>query len=346
MKSRQKIIYIFVAFIAILFIGVIGYGQLLHVSFIDALYMTVITISTVGYKEITVMTPEAKVFSIIIIFLGLSFVGYLFTNIATFLVDGNMNEIFQRRRLKNKMNTLTNHCILCGAGETGANVIRQFEKSKVPFIVIDNNRERVNELMKRDVMTIFGDATDEDILIEAGIMKARGMICSLSSDADNVFTVLTSRFLNKKLYIISRAIEDHSHEKLLRAGANRTISPNEIGGRRMAAIMLRPTVISFLDMITHVGDVVLDLEDVVIFAGSELIGKALKTAKIPDKTGLVILALQDKNASQMSFNPGPNEVLKAGDSMIVLGTNEQVNKLKELACDNGERDSRHTIPDI
>lgn len=346
MKSRQKIIYIFVAFIAILFIGVIGYGQLLHVSFIDALYMTVITISTVGYKEITVMTPEAKLFSIIIIFLGLSFVGYLFTNIATFLVDGNMNEIFQRRRLKNKMNTLTNHCILCGAGETGANVIRQFEKSKVPFIVIDNNRERVNELLKRDVMTLFGDATDEDILLEAGIMKARGMICSLSSDADNVFTVLTSRFLNKNLYIISRAIEDHSHEKLLRAGANRTISPNEIGGRRMAAIMLRPTVISFLDMITHVGDVVLDLEDVVIFAGSELIGKALKTAKIPDKTGLVILALQDKNASQMSFNPGPNEILKAGDSMIVLGTNEQVNKLKELACDNGKRDSRHTIPDI
>jgi len=319
---------------------------LLQASFLDALYMTVITISTVGYKEISVMTPEAKMFFIVVIFLGLSFVGYIFTNIASFLLEGNIKEIVHMRRLKNKMNTLSNHCILCGAGETGANVIRQFEKSNVPFVVIDNNRERVDELIKRDVMTIFGDATDEETLLEAGIMKARGMICSLSNDADNVFTVLTSRFLNKNLYIISRAIEDHASEKLMRAGANRTISPNEIGGRRMAAIMLRPTVISFLDMITHVGDVVLDLEDVVIFGGSELIGKSLKDARIPDKTGLVVLALQEKNAKKMSFNPGPDEILREGDSMIVLGTNEQVKKLKELACDHGDRDSHHKIPDV
>ncbi len=340
MKDQHKLIVISISFIMIIVIGVIGYSLLLQVSFVDALYMTVITISTVGYKEIADMTPEAKLFSIVIIFLGISFVGYLFTSAATFFMDGNMKEIMRKRRLKIKMKSLENHYIICGAGETGANVIRQFEKSKVSFIVIDNNRERVSELLERGVMTLYGDATDEKTLIEAGITKAHGMICSLSTDADNVFTTLTSRYLNKDLYIISRAIEDHAHEKLIRAGADRTISPNEIGGRRMAALMLRPSVISFLDMITHVGDVVLDLEDVVVFTNSTLVNQSLRSARIPEKTGLIILALKKDNSDRMTLNPGPEEVLESGDSMIVLGTSEQVNALKALAIDTGERHRR------
>jgi voltage-gated potassium channel len=284
------------------------------------------------------MTPEAKLFSIIIIFLGLSFVGYLFTSIASFFVEGDMRGILRRRRLKNAMDALSGHYIICGAGETGENVIRQFERSKAPFLVIDNNAERIHLLLERNVMALHGDATVETVLIEAGIKRARGLICALSTDADNVFTVLTSRYLNPDLYIISRAIEDHAHEKLTRAGADRTISPNEIGGRRMAALMLRPTVISFLDMITHVGDVVLDLEDVVLFPGSPLIGQTLMSARIPEKTGLIILAIQKKPAGRMIFNPGPDEKLMVGDSMVVLGTREQIDRLTALAIDSGERE--------
>ncbi len=258
-NDNKKLLTIAIAFVLIVLLGVFGYSRLLHVSLLDALYMTIITISTVGYKEIADMTPEAKLFSILIIFFGLTFVGYLFTSIVALFVDGSVRDKIQRRRLRSRMESLNNHYIICGAGETGENVIRQFEKSHVAFIVIDNDRERVEELIARNVMALYGNAADEDILLAAGIRQARGLISTLSTDADNVFTVLTSRYLNKDLYIISKAIEDHAHEKLTRAGANRTISPNEIGGRRMAALMLRPTVISFLDMITHVGDVILDL---------------------------------------------------------------------------------------
>jgi voltage-gated potassium channel len=337
-RDSRRLIIMITIFIVIMIIGVVGYSHLLQVTFLDALYMTVITISTVGYKEIADMTPEAKLFSIVIIFLGLSFVGYLFTSIVSLFVDGNLREAVQRRRLKSRMETLDNHYIICGAGETGENVIRQFEKSSVPFVVIDNDKERVDELIHRGIMAIHGNAADEETLVEAGIMGARGLISSLSTDADNVFTVLTSRYLNKDLYIISRAIEDHAHEKLTRAGADRTISPNEIGGRRMAALMLRPTVISFLDMITHVGEVVLDLEDVVLAEDSPLVGQALKVARIPEKTGLVVLAMQKKGSKRMLFNPGPDEVLLTGDSMIVLGTGEQISALKKLAYDSGERE--------
>ena len=236
------------------------------------------------------------------------------------------------------MKQLENHYIICGAGETGDSVIRQFEKSSVPFIVIDLDEEQLEELTERGILSICGDATHENVLIEAGIKKARGIICSLSTDADNVFTVLTSRFLNQDLYIISRAIDDHAHEKLTRAGADRTISPNEIGGRRMAALMLKPTIISFLDMITHVCEVVLDLEDIVISEKSELIGTTLKDANIPGRTGLVVLAVQKKNSMRMLFNPGPDEEMELGDSMIVLGTQDQTQMLKEIAKDKGERD--------
>ncbi|MHB1151057.1 MAG: potassium channel family protein [Eubacteriales bacterium] len=344
MKDYKRIIVVFIVLIMILVTGVVGYGYLLKVSFLDALYMTVITISTVGYKEIADMTPEAKMFSIFIIFLGLSFVGYLFTSIAAFLLEGNMKKIIQKRRLRNKMSSLENHYIICGAGETGSNVILQFEKFNVPYIVIDNNREEVDELLERGIIALYGDATNEEVLIEAGIMKARGLISSLPTDAENVFTVLTSRYLNKHLYIISRSFDNHSREKLTRAGANRTISPNEIGGRRMAALMLRPTVISFLDLITHIDDVDLDLEEVILFPGSNCIGKSLREAQIPNKTGLVILALRKKGSDQMIFNPGAEVILDSGDTMIALGTSEQVMKLKAIAKDIGKRELMHTLP--
>lgn len=338
MNDYKKLIVVFIALIMILVVGVIGYSTFLNVNLLDALYMTVITISTVGFQEVAVMTPEAKLFSILIIFLGLSFVGYLFTSLAAFLLEGSMKEILKKRRINNKMKSLENHYILCGAGETGANVIRQFEKKHVPYIVIDNNKERVAALIERGVMALYGDATNEEALIEAGILKARGLISSLSNDADNVFTVLTSRSLNKDLHIIARSIDDHASEKLMRAGANRTISPNEIGGRRMAALMLQPTVISFLDLITHAGDVELDLDEVVLFPGSEFIGLSLKEARIPDKTGLVILAIQKSGTKEMIFNPGSETILQNGDSMIVLGKSERVLVLKKLSKDSGKRE--------
>jgi voltage-gated potassium channel len=177
----------------------------------------------------------------------------------------------------------------------------------------------------------------DETLQRAGIERAKGLICSLSKDADNVFTVLTARELNKNLYIVSRAIDKNSHDKLKRAGANNTISPDEIGGSRMAALMLRPNVISFLDIITHAGEVVLDLEDVVICDSSTIMNQTLREVRIPEKTGLIVLAIKKNNRKKLQFNPHSDEVLEVGDTMIVLGTQDQIKTLRRLACDKGDR---------
>ncbi len=338
LKEDRKVFLVITLLIGVIILGTIGYMFLLRVSLIDALYMTVITISTVGYTEVGEMTPMAQLFSIIIIFLGLGTVGYGVTSAFGIFFEGSFREKWRKNKMKNRIDELKDHYILCGAGETGQSVIQYFLKSKVPFVVIEEREDRFEELEKRGIPAIQGDATQEDILRQAHIEQAKGFISSLPDDASNVFTVLTARQMNEKLYIVSRAIEGSTREKLKKAGANNTISPNEIGGTRMAAVMLRPTVISFLDIITRAGDVILDLEDVVIGKNSELAEKNLKEAKIPERTGLVVLAMRKKGQKNLLLNPSFEQKLEIGDAMVVLGKEEQVNYLRKLADDCGERD--------
>jgi voltage-gated potassium channel len=334
MENKKKFIIIVTAFFLVIFVGVVGFASLLNVGFIDALYMTAITISTVGYGEVGVMTNQAKIFTIFIIFSGLGVAGYGFTSIVALFFEGEFKHAWRRRRMEMKIKELKDHYIVCGAGEVGHTVIEQFHANQFPFVVLEKNQKRTEELKEMGVLVINDDATDEEALIKAGIHQAKGMVCSLSNDADNVFTVLTARQLNSEIYIIAKAIEKNAHNKLKKAGANNTISPNEIGGRRIAAMITRPSVISFLDIITQADDVILDLEEVMICDQSDLIGKSLKEARIPEKTGLIILAIKRKGRKRLSFNPSSAEVLNAGDTMIVLGKDDQVDAIKKIACDS------------
>lgn len=337
MKDMRKFIVIFMVLITLIFIGTIGYRYFLDVSIIDALYMTVITISTVGYSEVAEMSADAKLFTMLVIFLGLGIAGYTFTSIVSLFLEGEFKNAWRRKRMEIKISRLNNHYILCGGGETGQSVIQQFSKSSVPFVVVEKDERKVDELIEKGILAVHGDASHENILEKVRIQYAKGLISTLSSDADNVFTVLTAREMNKNLYIVSRAIEKNSPEKLKKAGANNTISPNEIGGRRMAATVLRPSIISFFDVITQSGDVVLDLEYVVVSNGSEILGNSLKEVKIPKKIGLIVLAMRKNSEEKIIFNPSSEVILELGDVMIVLGTEEQVNKLRKLACDNGKQ---------
>lgn len=236
-----------------------------------------------------------------------------------------------------RISSIKDHYIICGAGETGETIIERFVNSKVDFVVIDNDTKRVETLTEKSILAISGDASDEEILVEAGIKRAKGLISALSSDAENVYVVLTARYLNKDLHIVSRAIEKHSDEKLLKAGANNTISRNEIEGRRMATMMLNPSIISFLDIITHVGDYSLDLDEVIVNEDSEMVGKSLKEIRIPERTGLIVLAIKNILTKNMSFNPGSDEIIKIDDSLVVLGKEEQIKLLKDIAKDKGDR---------
>lgn len=325
MHKLQNILKILAA---ILVVGTLGYMALEGFSLLDSLYMTVITISTVGFGEVGELSTAGKLFTIVIILLGLGTVAYALTNAAAFLLEGELSDILRRRKMKNDISSLKDHYILCGAGQTGVSVIEHFQRSSAPFVVIERDEKKVEALMKQGHFAVQGDATQEEILVKVQIESSKGLITCLATDTDNVFTVLTARGLNPGLYIVSRAIEKKSHGKLRKAGADNTISPNEIGGARMASLLLRPAVVSFLDIITRAGDVVFDLEEVVIDKDSEILGKTLREARIPEKVGLVILAVKKRGEEKLRINPGADEVLEEGDKVIVMGKPDQIEKLR------------------
>ncbi len=330
MNNKRKFIIIALALLVILLTGVFGYMALLDVGFLDALYMTVITVSTVGYGEVAVMNGAAKLFSIFIIFAGLSAVGYGVSTLVSFFFEGELRAAWRKKRMEGKIQELKNHYIVCGAGEVGRTVISCLKESRSSFVVIEENEKRFEELEQAGILAIQGNATHEDVLEKAVIARAKGIVCALATDSENVFTVLTARQMNEDIYIVSKAVELSAHKKLAKAGANKTISPNEIGGQRIAALLLRPSVISFLDIITRAGDVTLDLAEVMIPQQSAIAGKKLAEAKIPEQTGLIILALKRKDGGKFKFNPGSGEVIHVGDTMVVLGTREQEEKLETL----------------
>ena len=328
--DRRKFLLILILFLTVIIVGIVGYSKLLGVGIIDAFYMTVITISTVGYSEVAPMTAAAKIFSIFVIFSGLAVVGYGLTSVFSLFFEGELKDAWRKKRMETKIGRLRDHFIVCGAGDMAQTVIERFNESDCGFVIIEKNEELAEEMMRKDYLTVHGDATHEATLETAGIKKARGIVCVLASDADNVFVVLTARQMNEKIYIVSKAVEKSAHNKLLKAGADKTISPNEIVGQRIAALMLRPSVISFLDVITRAGDVTLDLEEVTVPARSILAGKKLFEAKIPEKTGLIVLAVKSRDDTNLIFNPNSNEILNAGDTMIVMGTNDQVSQLRVM----------------
>jgi voltage-gated potassium channel len=337
MKEFNRIFIILAMFVILLAVGAIGYSFLLDVSLVDGLYMTIITISTVGYGEVGIMNDEAKFFTMAVIFLGVGTAGYTFTSIVVALIEGGIKDIWRNRKMERKIASLSNHYILCGVGETGEVVVEQFINKGYPFVVIEHNEEVANQLMKRNILTIVGDATEENVLKQANISKAKGLISALSRDVDNVYTVLSARQLNSGLYIISRAIDKSAPSKLRKAGANNTISTNEIGGRRMATLMMRPSVISFLDVITHVGDREYDLEDVIVRRGSSMNSQTLKELRIPELIGLIVLAIRKHGEKEIQFNPHSETLIEMGDILMVLGTLAQVNELRKIAHDDGER---------
>lgn len=332
MKEKKHNITILISLIlTIILTGTIGYKILLDTSFIDALYMTVITISTVGYGEIAEMDAEAKLFSIVLIFTSLGTVSYLFSTLVSSLLEGDLKKAWRRRNMEKEIEKIKNHYIVCGAGETGYQSVKMFKEKNVNFLVIDKSEKVVDNLVEEGVLSILGEAREEEVLEKANISKAKGLITTLPRDADNVYTILTARQMNEEMYIVSRAINKNSTEKLKKAGADNTISPNVIGGSRMASLMVRPNVMSFLDIVTRAGDVILDLEEVEIFENSELINKELKDSQIPQKTGLIVLAIKEKDSEELSFNPNSNVKLEKGDAMIVLGQGEQVEELRKMA---------------
>lgn len=330
MEEKRKLKFILLAFTLLLVIGVVGYMALLKVGFVDALYMTVITISTVGFGEVGTTSSQSEVFSVFMIFLGVGIVGYTFTTVVAMFVEGKVKDLWKGSKMDRKISALKDHYIICGSGELAEVIINKFINEKLDFVVITDNREDLEDFSNHDILVVEGQSTEESVLERAGIEKAKGLVTTLDVEVDNIVTVLTARNLNKDIYIIANSITKSGREKLLKVGANKTLSVNEISGKRMASLMIKPNIISFLDVVTRVGDIELDLEEVIVKKGSYLEDKNLLEAQIPNKTGLIVLAIKKIEDGNFLFNPPVSYTFKIGDVLIVLGKEEQVDKLRNL----------------
>ncbi len=310
---------------AILLIGMTGYHLIEGWPIFDALYMTVITLATVGYGETHPLSTTGRVFTIFLILGGMGIILYGITEITTFIVEGEMSGILRRRRMNRMINKLSNHYILCGWGNTGYYVQEEMERTRRPCVVVEKDLAKVNKLAEKDVLVIEGDATDDATLVSAGIKRASGLITTLPTDKDNMFVVITARGLNPTLPIVAKIDDVSSRDKFLRSGANIAISANFIGGLRMVSELVRPATTSFLDAMLR-DDSGLRVEDIQVGAHSRFVNKPLSSCDAFTKSGVLLLSI--KQGDSFQFNPRPGTVLMGGDTLVVIGNPEQIQTVR------------------
>lgn len=331
---EQRIMVVVVAIGSILAIGTLGYMLIEGWPAFDALYMTVITLATVGYGEVHPLSTPGRMYTIILIVLGLGVMGYGVSTVTAFLVEGELTDILGKRKMERKIKNLSNHVVLVGAGETGKHIAEELTKAQTPFVVIEQDSTRVAALERLgDVLYVIGDATDSSVLQQARIESARGLISSTPSDKDNLFVILTAKELNPSLRIVSRVVADESRHKLVKAGADAVVSTNLIGGLRMASEMLRPHVVSFLDaMLREAGGPTVRVEEVEVPEASPWVGRTLEEAQIREKVGVVVFGLRQAATGRYIFNPAPTLRLGAGDVLVGCADRNQLASLRSLVA--------------
>ena len=329
--------------------GIVGYELIEGWGFLDAAYMTVTTLSTIGYGEIHRLSNPGRVFTMFLILCGITNVSYGAVALSTLLADGELLRLLRRRRMDKAIAKLQNHLITCGAGRTGSHLVEELLHIGRPVVVIDSHPENLRKFHSRDALVehcgaaaarcqvfyLEGDASSEQTLLEAGIERAEGVFCALSTDKDNLIAVLTVRGLNNRIRIISKCEDDESERKLLRAGADRVVSPTRIGGLRMASEMVRPTVVSFLDVMVRDGQGY-RFEEIQIQDHSPFIGQPLSQCPLRDEPDVRLVAVATKREGYW-YNPSDEMLLTSGQRLVVIGRSEQVERLRR-AVNGGQGD--------
>jgi voltage-gated potassium channel len=314
-------------------LGTVGYALIEGWGPLDALYMTVITISTVGFQEVHILSNAGRAFTIAVIIFGAGTIAYTIGSLLQFMVEGQLLRILGRKKLEKKISKLQGHHIICGYGRIGALIASEF-RGRVPFVVVEQNPEACQRLSEDDLLFVQGDATDDETLINAGIQRARGLITAVTSETANVYITLTARGLNPDLFILARCGEEGTEKKLRRAGANKVISPYRIGANRMAWAILRPSVVDFIDIAVGGENLELQLEEIRIAPGSALVDKTLVSSGIRQEWGIMIIGIK-KISGIMLFNPASTTSIEAGDVLITLGEQPAIQKL-ELVASGGK----------
>jgi voltage-gated potassium channel len=331
MKSLKSKFYKALFFLlTILSIGVVGYMTLSDFDFIDALYMTVITISTVGFRELHPMNTEEKVFTIFLILTSLSLFGYAVSSFTEALANGEFFKQLKRKKVQQKIDKLKQHTIVCGYGRNGMQAINKLRSYQQKFVVVEKDKELISSLEEGGILYIEGDATTDEVLLKAGIENANYLITALPSDADNLFVVLTASQLSKDCKIISRASNESSNSKLKIAGASNVIMPDKLGGAHMASLVVTPDVIEFVDRLTIEGETTANLEEVDVNGlPKEYLGKTIFDLDLRNKTGCTVIGFKTSDGNYV-INPEASIKLVADSRLIVLGKPEQIIKLRDL----------------
>ena len=315
--------------IAVLAFGTGCYYYVENMSLFEAFYMTMITISTVGFSEIKPLSPQGRIVTMIIISFGITLGAYTIGMIIRIFIEGELQKSFGRRNMESKISKLKDHYIVCGFGRIGELICRELHASNVRFVVIENDPQVVEKLGNEKHLFLSMDSTSDEALIKAGIMDAKGIVTAVTNDADNVFIILTAKGLRPDIFVLSRSSDVKNEGKLIRAGASRVVSPYLIGGKRMAQMLIKPTVTDFIDIAMMNNNLDLVMEEAKIRTKSDFVGKNLIESNLRQDYGVIIVAIK-KKIGGMVFNPLPTEKFEAEDIIVVLGKREDMAKMNEV----------------
>jgi len=328
--SFRSVIRGLVFLLIVLAAGTAWFAIMEDFTVLDGLYMTVITVSTVGFREVHELDGSGRIFVVLLIISGLTVLTYTLGSLGRVIVEGSIQRYVGRKRMLREIDNLHNHYIICGHGRMGQILCEELTKEKVPFVVVEGDSAGAETLVEMGYMVVEGDATEDETLRKAGVMRAKGLVAVVSSNVDNLYITLSARVMcredNPGLYILSRATDRQACEKIERAGADRVVSPYVIGGMRIVQALLRPTVSDFLEIATRSSGMDLMFEELVIGGDSALDGVPLKDSGIRQDYDVVVIAIK-KRAGEMVFNPGPEAVLHNGDMLVTLGDKDQLDRL-------------------
>ena len=326
---RSKIYVALLLVVVVLLFGVLGYRFISDYSWIDALYMTIITVTTVGFSEVRTIGPEGKIFTVLLILTSVFTVGFAISVVTEYILSRNSLQILKKKRVKKTIDNLSDHVVVCGFGRNGMQASERLKAYGKPFVIVEKDKEVIDKY-EDEVLFVEGDANDDDVLLNAGVERAQFLITALPDDAANLFVVLSARQLNKKLFIISRASLVNSQKKLLLAGANKVIMPDKIGGDHMASLVVMPDLITFMDKLSMEGEHTTNLEEVAIEDFADQVDcNSLRDLDLRRKTGCTIIGYIAPDGEYI-INPEADLKLQPKSKVIVLGRPEQIKKLNEM----------------
>lgn len=326
MKLQNKLQALLAMIASVVLLGILGFHYIEGWNWLDSAYATIVTLGTVGYGDFVPHSEGGRVFAMFLIIIGLCTMGYAVVELTAFVMEGHLNKMLRLRRVDNMIKRVKGHFIVCGAGRTGRHIIAELIKNKVPFVVIDKDANNLDDPLIHSHPHLTGDATDDTVLVRAGINKAKGLAAALNSDELNLFLTLTAKNLNHEIRCVSKLLSESSRNKMMRAGADAIVAPNAIGGLRLASEMLRPNVVSFLDIMIRSAEGV-RFEEAPIPNNSQAVDKSLESLNLHKRFGINPIAVRE-GGKKFHYNPAPSYRLKGGDTMVVIAEPDRLKKLR------------------